>query len=40
MSMFPMPGFEPPPDEPSWAWIAALVAAGVVCMIVVLAVSS
>lgn len=40
MSMFPKPDFEPPPGEPSWALIAGLLAAGAVCFIVILAVSS
>lgn len=39
-SMFPTPDFEPPSGEPSWAWIAGLLAAGALCVIVILAVSS
>lgn len=38
-SMFPLPEFEPPPGDPSWALIGGLVAAAVVCAIVILVVS-
>lgn len=40
MSLFPKPDFEPPPSEPSWAWIGGLIAVSAVCVIVILAVSS
>lgn len=39
MSMFPRPELEPPPGEPGWALIGGLVAAAVVCAIVILVVS-
>lgn len=38
--LFPMPDLEPPTNEPSWGAIAGLVAAAVVCIVVVLAVAS
>jgi hypothetical protein len=37
--LFRIPEFEPPPGEPSWAVIGGLVAAAVICAIVILVVS-